>query len=155
MLFCFQLYLEEPSEDIVDYLLAKGFFLFLLLLSSSFLLRLVLYYIADKRETAKNIPKSKSDSDRPHPFVIVGLHTCGDLGPLILRMFATDERVVGVVSVGCCYMKLSCDSHMAKGYPLSRYVSSLPRHSLSYECRELACHSKDVYLKRLEGETGK
>jgi hypothetical protein len=38
--------------------------------------------------------------------VLAGLHTCGDLGPMLLRVFlATDA--VAVVSVGCCYQWLS------------------------------------------------
>ena len=42
------------------------------------------------------------------PFIIVGLHTCGDLAPTILRVYAQSRQVVGLLSVGCCYMKLSC-----------------------------------------------
>ena len=50
-------------------------------------------------------------SNQPEPmrkYLLVGLHTCGDLAPTILRLFAKSETIVGVVSVGCCYMKLTC-----------------------------------------------
>ena len=40
-------------------------------------------------------------------FLIVGLHTCGDLAPTLLRVFTQCDNAVGIVSVGCCYMKLS------------------------------------------------
>ena len=41
---------------------------------------------------------------------IVGLHTCGDLGPTMLRVFHhSGVAVSALVSVGCCYMKLSED----------------------------------------------
>lgn len=49
------------------------------------------------------------DSGVTNPrFIIVGLHTCGDLAPTILRVYAQSREVVGLLSVGCCYMKLSC-----------------------------------------------
>ena len=62
-------------------------------------------------------------SDQPEPtrkYLLVGLHTCGDLAPTILRLFAKSDSVVGVVSVGCCYMKvtcLSCDQPPAPNIP--------------------------------------
>ena len=59
---------------------------------------------------------------------LVGLHTCGDLGPTILHTFnkvkvfcqrkfyylSQDTGAGVVVSVGCCYMKLK------EHYPMSR-----------------------------------
>ena len=40
--------------------------------------------------------------------VLVGLHTCGDLGPTMLRVFHhAGPAVHALVNVGCCYMKLS------------------------------------------------
>lgn len=38
---------------------------------------------------------------------LLGLHTCGDLAPTLLRIYANMSACRGVVSVGCCYMKLS------------------------------------------------
>ncbi|CAG0891496.1 unnamed protein product [Darwinula stevensoni] len=35
------------------------------------------------------------------------------------------------------------------GYPLSKFVQNFPSHSLGYECRELACHAKEMYIHRL------
>ena len=43
-------------------------------------------------------------------FILVGLHTCGDLGPTMFRVFSQCDQMVGLVSVGCCYMKLTCSS---------------------------------------------
>ena len=40
-------------------------------------------------------------------FLIVGLHTCGDLAPTLLRVFSQCPNAVGIISIGCCYMKLS------------------------------------------------
>ncbi|GAB1295543.1 Probable methyltransferase-like protein 25 [Apodemus speciosus] len=39
--------------------------------------------------------------------LMVGLHTCGDLAPNTLRIFASKAEVKGVCSVGCCYHLLS------------------------------------------------
>jgi len=42
-------------------------------------------------------------------FGVIGLHTCGNLGPVILNTFANSSEAKFVVSVGCCYMKLDSD----------------------------------------------
>ncbi|KAG7257080.1 hypothetical protein CRUP_027730 [Coryphaenoides rupestris] len=39
--------------------------------------------------------------------VMVGLHTCGDLAPSTLRMFAARRELASVCSVGCCYHLLT------------------------------------------------
>ena len=88
--------------------------------------------------------------------LLVGLHTCGDLGPTMLRMFTTSPHIVGLISVGCCYMKLTCatEPHPSApiGYPLSSKVKSLQTHTLSYESRELACHALELYRSRVLSE---
>lgn len=162
----------------------------------------------------------------------------------MLRVYSQSRQVVGVVSVGCCYMKLTCeetlpsDSHQATvdkssaslsvtlgrdvtvsmlgtvmtcaqkeqarsiirdegvvvqgdvasacrleehrptstslgpvaspnllrlpdrggsvfGYPLSQFVAQLPapRGRLSYEAREVACHSLEAYREKLRGKS--
>ena len=170
-------------------------------------------------------------------YILIGLHTCGDLAPTMLRVYSQSDLIVGLVSVGCCYMKVTCNHPEAQycpvtngsiaesngsiaesngsiaesngsiaessgsiaesngsiaessgcemheyevavqergqvhshtmgstscgnilpknmsGYPLSTHVKSLPRHSLSYEAREVACHSVETYRERLQGST--
>uniref|UniRef100_A0A8C8TIA0 Methyltransferase like 25 n=1 Tax=Peromyscus maniculatus bairdii TaxID=230844 RepID=A0A8C8TIA0_PERMB len=63
--------------------------------------------------------------------LVVGLHTCGDLAPNTLRIFASKSEVKGVCSVGCCYHLLSEefeDQHKGKyaqenwGFPMCRYL---------------------------------
>ena len=48
---------------------------------------------------------------RQRRLVLVGLHACGDLSPTLLRCFAEgaadDDAVAGVVSVGCCYHRVT------------------------------------------------
>ncbi|KAF2364002.1 Methyltransferase domain [Trinorchestia longiramus] len=44
-------------------------------------------------------------------FGLTGLHTCGDLAPVMLRLFLNCPQCSYVVSVACCYMKLSLVPH--------------------------------------------
>ncbi|CAG9796340.1 unnamed protein product [Diatraea saccharalis] len=75
---------------------------------------------------------------------LVGLHPCGDLGPLLLKHFVSDDKVKFICMVGCCFMKLT--DH---GYPLSKYTKKL-NSELSYPSREIACHAIEVYCDRLK-----
>ena len=56
-------------------------------------------------------------SEKEH--VLVGLHTCGELASTMLHIFAGCCWLVGLVSVGCCYMKPplppNCDSKTRDG----------------------------------------
>ncbi|XP_072233734.1 probable methyltransferase-like protein 25 isoform X2 [Leuresthes tenuis] len=62
--------------------------------------------------------------------ILVGLHTCGDLGPSTLRMFVAKPELTAVCSVGCCYHLLSEEFdpagqeclHSMCGFPLSQYL---------------------------------
>ena len=83
-------------------------------------------------------------------FILVGLHTCGDLAPTILRAFTQSGCVVGVASVGCCYMKLTDEGGGVLGYPMSECGRRLGC-GLSYEAREVACHSNEMYREKLLG----
>jgi len=90
--------------------------------------------------------------------ILVGLHACGDLSSTMLHMFTMCHHIIGLVSVGCCYMKLTCASAFKPhpstpiGYPLSRKIKSLDRHLLTYESRELACHALELYRGRVLSE---
>lgn len=42
-------------------------------------------------------------------FGIVGLHPCGDLAAILLKMFLNCPQAKFINIVGCCYMKLSCN----------------------------------------------
>ncbi|XP_022669743.1 protein RRNAD1-like [Varroa destructor] len=73
-------------------------------------------------------------------FGLIGLHTCGDLGPTMFRLFRESPQVKALVSVGCCYHKIH---HL---YPLSDTLCS---EQLSYEAKEVACHSIETYIRKL------
>ncbi|XP_038624878.1 protein RRNAD1 [Tachyglossus aculeatus] len=87
-----------------------------------------------------------------HRVLLAGLHACGDLSPAMLRLFTGSPGAVALVSVGCCYMRLSTeapDAPSAAGYPLSTWVRSLPGHRLPYRSREAACHAQEGHGRRL------
>lgn len=96
--------------------------------------------------------------------LLTGLHACGDLSVSLLRQFVHCPHVVGITSVACCYMKLSTAGDSPPhppssscppeyGYPLSRWVSALPGHQLSYKAREGACHAIEDYTLHLKKES--
>eukprot|EP00061_Rhincodon_typus_P005902 g25979.t1 len=95
-------------------------------------------------------PRSEGEGS---PFVLTGLHACGDLGPTALRQFAGCPRVLGVTAVSCCYMKATTGGAAENGYPMSAWVRGLPEHGLPYKLRELACHAIEDYAGRLRRQS--
>ena len=98
--------------------------------------------------------KKTSHVFQDQPFGLMGLHTCGDLGPTILRLYAETEGASSLQSVGCCYM------HLKETFPASLVVKSAfkgqsPLTScqtgspLTYAALELACHAIETYQERL------
>ena len=78
---------------------------------------------------------------------LIGLHPCGDLGPLLLKHFVKSHNIKFICVVGCCFMKLTCDGPN-RGYPMSTFVRSLDS-KLSFPSREISCHAIEVYCERL------
>lgn len=50
-------------------------------------------------------PGRRTADEKQQQRVLVGLHTCGELASTMLHIFASCHWLVGLVSVGCCYMK--------------------------------------------------
>ncbi|XP_064620857.1 methyltransferase-like protein 25B isoform X2 [Lineus longissimus] len=101
--------------------------------------------------------KAVNCADKTDPaLILTGLHACGDLIPMMLRVFSRSPQLTGLATVGCCYMKLSDDESVpgapgaSVGYPMSGFVRSLPYHNLTYTAREMACHFMDAYHQRLK-----
>ncbi|XP_067328530.1 methyltransferase-like protein 25B [Anolis sagrei] len=114
------------------------------------------------QEDAGFIEEPSDSLVRLHNLLLTGLHACGDLSVALLRYFARCPQVVGITSVGCCYMKLTTEDELALapgpqpsewGYPLSSWVSSLPGYRLSYKAREVACHAIEDYVQRLRHQS--
>ena len=66
-----------------------------------------------KQELSVNTDETNPKRQR-NSFILVGLHTCGDLSPTLLRTFVNCPEVKGIVLVGCCYMKLSTCTNEVK-----------------------------------------
>ena len=46
-------------------------------------------------------------------FGLIGLHTCGDLGPTLIRNFVHVPEIKFLLGIGCCYMKMDLDKFSA------------------------------------------
>ena len=87
---------------------------------------------------------------RQRRLVLVGLHACGDLSPTLLRCFAEgaadDDAVAGVVSVGCCYHRVtqarlplsSTLREATRAAEAAADAAALPAAPLSESARHLA-----------------
>ncbi|CAG9123028.1 unnamed protein product [Plutella xylostella] len=86
--------------------------------------------------------------------LLTGLHTCGDLGPTSLRLFAL-RRAEALFNVPCCYHLLTeptdgavwsifdkgcCDGEMDSGFPMSEHLRG---YQLGRNARMLAAQSID------------
>lgn len=76
--------------------------------------------LADATDSQPNQPRQKHfegimTSDSPvhknshhsDDLVLTGLHACGDLSTTMIRMYTESEHIRGLVSVACCYHKLT------------------------------------------------
>lgn len=62
---------------------------------------------ADFHAVSLHVTHSNFETLCAKPCLLVGLHTCGDLAPISLRMAAAVPSVRAVINVGCCYNLLS------------------------------------------------
>jgi len=52
---------------------------------------------------------AEGEKSKSHKFIMTGLHACGDLTATMIRVFTGCPDIVGLASVACCYMKLTCE----------------------------------------------
>ena len=64
---------------------------------------------SDSERLASEVRHSMDAPEDGFRFLITGLHACGDLTPTMLRVFVKCPSSRGLVSVPCCYMKLTQD----------------------------------------------
>ncbi|KAI8364399.1 methyltransferase domain-containing protein [Blakeslea trispora] len=86
---------------------------------------LKLYHVTDfiTPENASTILPKWSDHPEDEKWLLCGLHTCGDLASMMLRLFATSSDITCFVNVGCCYHFLTeRDEADVVGFPLSQHV---------------------------------
>ncbi|KAI9496441.1 methyltransferase domain-containing protein [Zychaea mexicana] len=92
---------------------------------------------------------SNDDNDGDRQWLICGLHACGDLSTLIMRLFAESDKVSCLVNVGCCYHYLSekqsgtfaaTTGFPPAGFPMSDALAKMD-YTMGTTARVLACHS--------------
>ena len=93
---------------------------------------------------------------------LTGLHACGDLTPLLLRLFTSCKQVTSLAAVGCCYYKMGWPS--PQSYPMSTHLKDTDmRTCVGPTAAQIACensfkwhlatqtefdHTKDISMKR-------
>jgi len=83
-------------------------------------------------------------------FGLIGLHTCGDLGPTLIRNFVHVPEIKFLLGIGCCYMKMDLDKPASiRGFPMSVCAQKCESSFVSYEAFEVACHALESYCERL------
>lgn len=96
-----------------------------------------------KLDTLFTDDEAADDAGRPNslppPYILTGLHTCGDLFPTILRLFAA-SKAQSAVLVGCCYNLLT-----ASGFPLSSYLASLDTSAINPRALNVACQNTEAW----------
>ncbi|CAO3600277.1 unnamed protein product [Absidia cylindrospora] len=81
------------------------------------------------------------------PWLICGLHACGDLSSTMLRLFTQRSEIRALVNVGCCYHFLSHHNGNSPGFPMS---SNLYNFQLGSTACMLACQAPTRWLDQKE-----
>ena len=80
-------------------------------------------------------------------WLICGLHACGDLSSMTLRLFTQRDEIQALVNVGCCYhflTEVDGDSNEV-GFPMSRLVHG---YSLGQRACMLACQAPSRWIEQ-------
>ncbi|OBZ90925.1 Protein RRNAD1 [Choanephora cucurbitarum] len=92
-----------------------------------------------EKVTPENITEvlNRCGSSTDKQWLVTGLHTCGDLSPMIFRLFAESQKVSCMVNVGCCYNALT-----NQGFPMSSFLKNKSDMiHVGSTAKVLACHS--------------
>lgn len=83
---------------------------------------------------------------------LVGLHTCGDLGPNSIQLFANKDDIKSICNVACCYHLITEQNKVAdigsqSGFPLSHYLK-VKNVAIGRNARMIANQSVDRILNK-------
>eukprot|EP01063_Lacrimia_lanifica_P015678 TRINITY_DN22362_c0_g1_i1.p1 TRINITY_DN22362_c0_g1~~TRINITY_DN22362_c0_g1_i1.p1 ORF type:complete len:595 (+),score=151.48 TRINITY_DN22362_c0_g1_i1:35-1819(+) len=83
---------------------------------------------------------------------LTGLHACGDLTPLLLRLFASHDRFRCLVAVGCCYYKMAWPR--PDGFPMSDVLQALEAKGsvIAATGAQLACGTPAIWATLPDAE---
>ncbi|KAI9315268.1 methyltransferase domain-containing protein [Dichotomocladium elegans] len=82
--------------------------------------------------------------DDEQEWLLCGLHACGDLSSLMLRLFVESEEIGSLVNVGCCYHFLTEE----QGFPMSEFIKNKLRYRSTSTANMLACQTPSRWLDR-------
>lgn len=84
--------------------------------------------------------------DTKEPWLLCGLHACGDLSSLMLRLFAESDEMGSLVNVGCCHHFLTQE----EGFPMSSFVNKELGYQQTSTAHMLACQTPSRWTDRAE-----
>ncbi|KAI8997056.1 methyltransferase domain-containing protein [Pilobolus umbonatus] len=92
-------------------------------------------------ENASTILSKWSPQEVNEKWLLCGLHTCGDLSSMMLKLFNTSKDITCLVNVGCCYHFLTEDeSDPSRGFPLST-ITIKAQLKLGKTAKMLSCQA--------------
>ena len=101
-----------------------------------------------------DVTMKQISNDDDKRLLLTGLHACGDLSVAMVKTFARCDRIKALVSVSCCYMRMSLEDE-DRGYPLSSFLSGFKEHKMNYGSLRIACHSMTSFVDSLKGDEKK
>ncbi|KAL7320683.1 hypothetical protein PS15m_000546 [Mucor circinelloides] len=119
---------------------------------------LKLHHVTDfiTPENASSILSKWSDDDgkaQDEKWLLTGLHTCGDLASMMMRLFTQSPEITCFVNVGCCYHflteKQSTQDNSTVGFPLSSTVRNTG-FKLGPTARMLSCQAPARWVDQQE-----
>ncbi|CAO3612872.1 unnamed protein product [Cunninghamella blakesleeana] len=107
--------------------------------------------------TSTSVLVDEKKENHKDAWLICGLHACGDLSPIILRLFIQQPDIQALVNVGCCYHFLThpYDDHhgyhdmKTTGFPMSHKIQNMDFH-LGSTASMLACQTPSRWLDQRE-----
>ncbi|XP_033629267.1 methyltransferase-like protein 25 [Asterias rubens] len=104
-------------------------------------------------ETSQEFGKQLPSSESEVPFMLMGLHTCGDLAPSMLRLFVRNDNAKVLLNIGCCYHQITERFETEGwhvegprpevfGFPMSKFMRSKGT-VIARPARILACMAAD------------
>ncbi|KAI7871594.1 methyltransferase domain-containing protein [Spinellus fusiger] len=87
--------------------------------------------------------------EEENDWLVCGLHACGDLTSLTLRLFSESKEMKCLVNVGCCYHFLTETETISTGFPMSQGLRSKGYRLGSTACM-LACQAPSRWQEKEE-----
>ncbi|KAI8138487.1 methyltransferase domain-containing protein [Fennellomyces sp. T-0311] len=100
-------------------------------------------------ENVSTILAKWSKKEEHEKWLVCGLHACGDLSSLMLRLFVSSDDIAALVNVGCCYHFLTEEPYGSAGFPMSNFLTRQTYRMGSTACM-LACQTPSRWSDKRE-----